>query len=200
MTFARRGNHLMTHLSERIPIVKQRMTVLCMYPLNSLHYIYSSPKLLIKKCTYRQQTNNWTILACWKDNPSACPQHKLPHHGSLLWWIRQEYMGYTLSTSFSKHCSLEVMSFILNSTFNKITKIDNHMTNHTKTNTSCDSLRNRLTKTTVAQFYYHSLLILWNRSSLEQRRTYCSCLTKTKTRSVHVTLIIHMSSEIFTVQ
>ena len=176
------------------------MTVLCMYPLNSLHYIYSSPKLLIKKCTYRQQTNNWTILACWKDNPSACPQHKLPHHGSLLWWIRQEYVRYAVSISFSKHCSLEVMSFTLNSTFNKITKIDNHMTNHTKTNISCDLLCNGLTKTTVAQFYYHSLLILWSRSSLEQSRTFCSCLTKTKTRSVHMTMVIHMSSEIFTVE
>jgi len=61
------------------------------------------------------------------------------------------------------------------------------------------SLCNELTKTTVAQFYWHSLLFLWSQSSPEQRQTFCSCLTKTKTRSVHVTMIIHTSSEIFTV-
>ena len=122
-----------------------------------------------------------------------------PSCWSLLWWIKREYVGYTLSISFSKYCSLEVMSFTLNSICNKITKIHIQMTNQRKTNTSCDLLCKGLTETMVAQFYCHSLLIIWSQSSCEQRQTFCSCLTKTKIWSVHMTAIIHMSSEISTV-
>ena len=123
-----------------------------------------------------------------------------PSCWSLLWRIKPEYVGYTLSISFSKHCSLEVMSFTLNSICNKIKKTDTQMTNQRKTKTSCDSLHKELTKTTVAQFYCHFFLLLCSQSSHEQHQTFCSCLTKTKTWSVHVTMIIHTSSGIFTVE
>ena len=74
------------------------------------------------------------------------------------------------------------------------------MINQRKTKTSSDSLRNGLTKTTLAQFYCHTLSILCSFSSHEQRRTFCSCLTETKTRSLHMTMIIQVSSEISTVE
>lgn len=91
-----------------------------------------------------------------------------PSCWSLLWWIKREYVGYTLSISFSKYCSLEVMSFTLNSICNIITKINIQMTNQRKTNTSCDSLRKGLTETTVAQFYCHSLKLkfTWTASNI----------------------------------
>ena len=123
--------------------------------------------------------------------PSCC---------SLLWWIKRQYVGYTLSMSFCKFCSLAVMSFILNSICNKITQINIHMINQRKTKTSSDSLCNGLKKTTLAQFYCHTLSILCSFSSHEQRRTFCSCLTETKTRSLHMTMIIQVSSEISTVE
>jgi len=69
-----------------------------------------------------------------------------PSCWSLLWSIKREYVGYTLSISFCKFCSLEVMSFTLNSICNKITKIDIHMTNQRKNKTSCDLLCKGLKK------------------------------------------------------
>jgi len=104
-----------------------------------------------------------------------------PSCWSLLWWIKQEYVGYTLSISFCKFCSLEVMSFTLNSICNKISKISIHTTIQRKSKTSCDSLCKGLKKTTLAQFYFHPLLIFCSWRSGEQRRTVCSCLTETKT-------------------
>jgi hypothetical protein len=147
--------------------------------------------------TANQQLNATRLLA--GQSFSLSTAQIAPPCWSLLWRIKREYVGYILSISFSKYCSLEVMSFILNSICNKITKIDFQMTNQRKIKTSCDSLSKGLTKTMVAQFYSHSLLIIWSQSSHEQHRTLHSCPTKIKTRWLHVTMTIHIISKISTV-